>query len=333
VNQPLAQPLALREDDVVAAIREIVASPTSRRLVLGIGDDAAIWQPSRSHYSAITTDMLVDGVHFSRELMPFFDMGWRAMAANVSDVAAMGARPVLATIAVGVPERLEYDQLLELYRGLAAMAAQAKLSIAGGDLSRASALTISIAVVGEVRPSNLKQRGGGHPGDIVAVTGPLGGARAGLIVARDALAFDDEVAQRVLTAFRRPEPHCAEGRFLAASRNVRAMMDCSDGLSTDLDRLCAASGCGAIVESVPVDDAARVVAERIGEDPQAFALAGGEDFELIVTVRAQAFDHLSRRFAAHFGRQLLRVGTLCAQPGVSWQGKPLARFGWDHFAR
>jgi thiamine-monophosphate kinase len=333
VNQPLAQPRALREDDVVAAIREIVASPTSRRIVLGIGDDAAIWQPSRSHTSVITTDMLVEGVHFTRELMPFFDMGWRAMAANVSDVAAMGARPVLATVAVGVPETLSHDELFEVYRGLAAMASRAKLAIVGGDLSRAPALTLSIAAVGEVRTSNLKLRSGGCAGDVVAVTGPLGAARAGLIVARDGLAIDDTVAQAAFDAFRRPQPRFGEGRFLAASRNVRAMMDCSDGLSTDLDRLCTASGCGAAIECVPVADAARAVAERLGEDAQAFALAGGEDFELIVAVRAQAYPHVSQRFASHFGRPLLRIGTLRAQPGVSWREQTLARSGWDHFSR
>jgi thiamine-monophosphate kinase len=333
VSAPLAQPRALREDDVVAAIHEIVASATSRRIVLGIGDDAAIWQPSRSHRSVITTDMLVEGVHFTRELMPFFDMGWRAMAANVSDVAAMGARPVLATIAVGVPETVSPDELFELYRGLAAMAARAKISVVGGDLSRAPVLTLAIAAVGEVRPSNVKVRSGGRPGDVVAVTGPLGAARAGLLVARDALTVDDDVARTALDAFRRPQPRVAEGRFLAASRNVRAMMDCSDGLSTDLDRLCTASGCGAVVECVPVADGARAIAEQIGEDPQSFALAGGEDFELIVAIRAQAYPHLSLRFAAHFGRPLLRVGRLRPQAGVSWREDALARSGWDHFAR
>jgi thiamine-monophosphate kinase len=103
VKAPLAQPGALREDDVIAAIRAIVAAPDSRRIALGIGDDAAVWQPSRSHHSVITTDMLVEGVHFARALMPLFDAGWRAMAANVSDLAAMGARPLLATVAIGVP--------------------------------------------------------------------------------------------------------------------------------------------------------------------------------------------------------------------------------------
>lgn len=322
----------MTEDDVVAAIREIV-EPSSRTSVrLGIGDDAALWQPSRSHRSAISTDMLVEGVHFTRETMSLEDAGWRAVAANLSDLAAMGARPVLATVALGVPAQASFDDLMALYRGMAALARRAGLAIVGGDLTRAPTLTLAIAVVGEVRPSNVTTRGGGRPSDVLAVTGRLGAARAGLAVARGEATLDPPLARAALAALRRPEPRLAEGRFLAASRNVRAMMDCSDGLSTDLDRLCAASGCGARLEAVPAAPAARAVAQTRGEEPERFALAGGEDFELIVAVRARAFGYLAARFKALFGRELLRVGVLREGAGLFWGEEPLARSGWDHFS-
>ncbi len=329
----------MTEDEVVAAIRAIVECEPdgsrrerNRRVRLGIGDDAALWQPSRSHRSAISTDMLVEGVHFTRATMSLEDAGWRAMAANLSDLAAMGARPVLATVALAVPRAVTFEELLSLYRGVAAAAERGRLEIVGGDLTAGDALTIAIAVVGEVRPSNAATRRGGRPGDAIAVTGPLGAARAGLAVARGQARPEAPAAFAALQAFRRPEPRLAEGRFLAANAGVRAMIDCSDGLSTDLARLCEASGCGAEIESVPVAEAAVAVARELGEQPERFALAGGEDFELLVAVRARSFGHAAARYRARFGRELLRVGVLRAEPGVLWGGEPLARTGWDHFS-
>jgi thiamine-monophosphate kinase len=321
----------LREDDVVAAIAKIAGRPP-KRIVLGIGDDAALWQPSRSHRSAITTDMLVEGVHFTRDAMTLRDAGWRAMTANASDLAAMGARPLLATVALGVPLESSVSELRELYDGVAQSARESGLSIVGGDLSRAAVLTIAITAVGEVRPSNVKTRAGGLPGSVLAVTGSIGAARAGLDVALGRVSLGAAFDEAALQAFRRPQARCAEGRFFGASANVRAMMDLSDGLSTDLDRLCAASGCGAGLEDVPVAPAASAAAKSTGEDPARYALAGGEDFELLVAVAPRAFTHLARRFAASFGRPLHRIGTLRAGTGVTFRGEPVPRTGWDHFA-
>ena len=207
------------------------------------------------------------------------------------------------------------------------------MSIVGGDLSRAPVLTIGITAVGEVRPSNVRTRAGGSPGAVLAVTGALGAARAGLDVALGRVTLGAELDESALRAFRRPQARCAEGRFFGASVNVRAMMDLSDGLSTDLDRLCTASGCGAALEDVPVAPAACEAAKRIGEDPAQYALSGGEDFELLVAVASRAFTHLARRFAAHFGRPLYRIGTLRAQSGIAFRGEPVPRTGWDHFTR
>lgn len=320
----------MTEDDVVAAIRAIVEPPHST-VKLGIGDDAALWQPSRSHRSAITTDMLVEGVHFTRQNMTLEDAGWRAMVANVSDLAAIGARAVLATVSLGIPRTAGIDDILEVYRGLAAAAARSKLDIVGGDLSRSDALTISITAIGEVRAANVKTRSGGRRNDVLAVTGALGSARAGLELASAPNAIASDLAEIALRAFRRPQAREAEGRFLAASANVHAMMDCSDGLSTDLDRLCRASRCGALLESVPVARAAQALAEQRGEDPQSFALAGGEDFELLAAIDPRAFSYLAGRFAIRFGRPLARIGVLRPRSGIEWKGAPLRRSGWDHF--
>jgi thiamine-monophosphate kinase len=170
------------------------------------------------------------------------------------------------------------------------------------------------------------------PGDTIAVTGPLGASRAGLSLALEGSEdAGDAAARAALAAFRTPEPRLAEGRWLAASRNVRAMMDTSDGLSTDLARLARASNTGATIEAVPVSPDARAVAQRAGADPEQWALDGGEDFELLVAVATRAFSHLAGRFHARFGRPLLRVGVATAGGGVRFaDGRAVTSAGWDH---
>ena len=321
----------MTEDEIIDNISVILSEvegqselrhpESSRRVILGIGDDAAVWQPSRSHRSVISTDMLVEGVHFTRDTMSLEDAGWRAMAAALSDLAAMGARPVLATVALGVPAANGSLEIVELYKGIAAAARRFRIAVAGGDLSRSDIVTISVTVVGEVRPSNVKTRAGGKSGDVLAVTGELGASRACLL---------GEAAG--LQVFRRPVPRIEEGRFLGASANVTAMMDISDGLSTDARRLCAASDCGGEIENIPVADSAREVAQRLGDDPERFALVGGEDFELLVAIRPRAFRNLAGRYEKRFKKRLLRVGSLRKGRGVTWRGTPVDSLGWDHFA-
>jgi len=262
------------------------------------------------------------------------DIGRRSMAANLSDIAAMGARPVLATIALGVNERSDAAWIRALYEGMADLAGRSGCALAGGDITRCAAISIAITVVGEVRPSNLKRRSGARPGDVLAVTRPLGASRAGLrvLTSRPDLADEAQFVD-VVRAFRTPEPELAAGRWLGASRNVHALMDSSDGLSTDVSRICAASGVGAVLESTPVDDGARRVAELFEEDADGYALNGGEDFALIAAVSARAFDYLAARFAQRFGRPLFRVGTFTS--GSKFRrpdGSIISAGGWDHLS-
>ena len=325
---------SLREDELTAAIASLVRRESSR-VLLGIGDDAAAWQPSRSNRSVITTDALMENVHFSLAYMSFADVGWRAMAANLSDIASMGARAVLATVALGVPSPATQSDVLALYEGLDACARSGGCEIVGGDLTSAPTWTIAITVVGEVRATNLKTRSGAQPGDVLAVTGSLGSSRAGLEMLRGEIALPQALVGEASEAHKRPTPRLHEGAWLGASRSVRAMMDCSDGLSTDLLRLARASNVRARVTDVPASASALAAATALHEEGAAFALAGGEDFELLVAVSKQAFNHLSARFAAHFGRPLFRIGTAEAGEGVVVvkQGleESLTPDGWEHF--
>jgi len=331
----------LTEDSLVAALRAICEPEDGtfappRRVALGIGDDAAAWQPSRSHLSVITSDALVDGVHFLSDAMEAGAIGHRAMAANLSDLAAMGARPILATVVLGVTRATTQPWILEVYREMARLGARFGLRIVGGDIVRVPAATFSLTLVGEVARGRLKRRAGGRPGDVLAVTGPLGASRAGLELTLRPRAVDAAMQAAAMRSFAMPEPRVREGRWLAASANVHAMMDCSDGLSTDVARLARASGCGAELTAVPVAEAARVVAAAAGDDGLRYALDGGEDFELIVAVAPRAFAHLSRAFAARFGTALHRIGRLTEAAGVrlvdAAGSHPLEAGGFDHFA-
>jgi thiamine-monophosphate kinase len=324
----------MNEDELVAAIAALTDGATSR-VLLGIGDDAAVWQPARSQRSVISSDALIEGVHFSRDWMSPDQIGWRAMAANLSDLAAMGARPCLATVALGVPPEWAPEALMQCYRGMVRCARAYAIAIAGGDLVRAPVLTIAITVVGEVRATHCKTRAGARAGDVFAVTGALGASRAGLDVARRTVQLDDQLSAAALAAHRTPEPRIAMGRWLGASRHVHAMMDCSDGLSIDLARMARASGVGVRLERVPVADAAEAAALGLGLDPGAYALAGGEDFELIVAVEPRAFAYLARRFRTRFGSTLERLGEARADERIVMvnQGReePIPPTGWDHF--
>jgi thiamine-monophosphate kinase len=325
-----------QEDELIAQLRDLIESqPLRRKLSNTIGDDAAVWQPSRSHRSVITTDALIERVHFRLDTMSMRDIGWRAMASNISDLAAMGSRPVLATVALGLPAGVDRENVLELYRGILAIASAYDCVIAGGDITRAPVWTISVTAVGEVRPAHVKGRGGARPGDVIAVTGPLGASRAGLHLAdnlNDVLTA--ELQQEARDAHCRPQPRVPEGRFFAASEHVHAMMDISDGLSTDLARMCERSSCAAVVDEVPVAQSAVTMAHARGEDPQAYALAGGEDYELLVAVQSRAFGYLGTRFRKRFGRPLFAVGHIREGSGIftrkGGHEESLALTGWDH---
>lgn len=306
---------------------------------VGIGDDAAVWSPRSRLLQVVTVDEATEGIDFRRATVSLEDAGWRSLAASISDVAAMGGRPHLAVVSLTIPDDLDEQGVLSLYHGMAELAARERVQIAGGDLSRGQVLSLGVTVVGEVRPSNLKRRDGGRPGDVVAVSGPLGASRAGLAILEgevDRAALDPLLVERALAAYRRPQPRVGAGRFLGASRNVNAMMDLSDGLAADLPRLAAASGTGAVIEHVPIDPACRVVAAAMGVAPERLALEGGDELELLCAVRARAFAYLAERARARLGRPLLRVGRLERGSEVSVVGEgrrePLDVAGWEALA-
>ncbi len=309
-------------------------TPGGSRVLVGIGDDAAVLRPSREH-TVVTTDMLVEGVDFRRDWTTPRALGRKAVAVNMSDLAAMGARPLFFTVALALPPDIPFRWVRELHRGLIDPASARGAHLVGGDLSRSEAGgVISITAIGESIGRRVIRRSGGRAGDLLYVTGTLGRSAAGLALLRAGRLRGRTAAEReALRAHHLPEARCAEGVYLAIHGFARAMMDLSDGLSTDLPRLCAASGVDAEIDPglVPLFPAAR----RWGCDPLALALDGGEDYELLFAVPKARAPRLEKIWPPRLA-PITRIGRLVAGSGKVWLAKdgsrrPLPRGGYDHF--
>ena len=250
---------------------------------LGIGDDAAVlaggWCTS--------LDLLIEDVHFRMRTTSAHDLGWKAIAVNLSDLAAMGADPICALVGLGLPAEVSPELLDELFGGFDACASAYGAQIVGGDLSRAPVLTLAVTVLG--RAARPALRDGALPGDVVCVTGALGGSRAGFELL-EGLELSLPERSALVERHVRPVPLIAEGRMLA--RVSHAMMDLSDGLATDARRLASASGAAVRIDldRVPVQAGAERVAQAGGRTPGWFAAAGGEDYELVCALPRDAFD-------------------------------------------
>jgi thiamine-monophosphate kinase len=292
--------------------------PGHPKLALGPGDDAAVLRLGQAAECVLTVDLLTDGVDFELDQVDPARVGRKALAVNLSDLAAMAARPLGAVIALALPRRGGMPLAQALYEGLIPLAERYQLAIAGGDTnSWDGPLVISVTLVGEVTESGPLRRGGARPGDRILVTGQFGGS----ILGRH---FDFE-------------PRVLEALALAAHYPLHAGIDVSDGLSLDLSRLADASGCGAVVDlsKIPIAPAARqLAAERSdGSTPLDHALADGEDFELILAVPAEAADELIAKQPLDCG--LTWIGQ-CVSEGGLWQldpsgaRRPLAPRGFEH---
>ncbi|MGH2685304.1 MAG: thiamine-phosphate kinase, partial [Actinomycetota bacterium] len=311
-------------------------------VIVGAGDDAAVVEPAR-HPVLLTTDMLVEGVHFELGATLPHDLGHKAVTVNVSDVAAMGGSPRYGLAAVALPESVESAWVMELYGGMREAADEYAMTIVGGDTTRGDRTTIAVAVVGEVPEGRAVLRSGAAPGDVVAITGRLGGSAAGL---RIATAPDHEQKSLLSTAWgralvamhERPVARLGEGQVLAAA-GATAMLDLSDGLSLDLARLCEESKVGARIhpDAVPLATGLDELAGEIGADPLDLALHGGEDYELLCTIARQAVQPAGYRLEERYGTTLTVIGEIVEGTGITvvradGSEEQLEAKGWDHFA-
>lgn len=304
------------------------------RVVRGIGDDCAVTVTAGAGglLSLLTTDMLVERVHFSREVITPAQLGAKALAVNLSDIAAMGGRPLDAFVSVAIPPDVEVTYLDRLYDGFKRVAGRFGVNILGGDTSRsASDLVISVALTGEVEQDKVLYRAGARPGDRIYVTGYLGDAAAGLDAAKN-----DRVAHELVRRHLEPEPHLDAGARIAATGQAHAMIDVSDGLAADLGHICRESGAGCRLERGKLN---RSVSTELSQycrahqlDPERFVLFGGEDYVLLVA----GAPGLERALAGS-GTTLVELGRITEGDDLllvedDGSSSPLEPSGWDHFA-
>jgi thiamine-monophosphate kinase len=299
--------------------------------LIGIGDDAAAWRTDNGIQLA-TVDTMVQDVHFSLDTITWRELGWKSLAINLSDIAAMGGVPEYILVALALPETTDAADVTALYEGMIELAKKSHAAIVGGNVSRAPQVSITITVIGRSINGDILRRSAAAPGDIIAVTGHPGSSAAGLEMLTKKLKFKAPAAEYLRGAFLHPVPRIEEGQ-LCVRYGIKAAIDISDGLLADLRHICEASKVSARinVDSLPVHPA---VTENFKEKAQGLALSGGEDYELLFTGTANAFE----RVKAETTLPVTAIGEITAgTPGnielrdARGKAVKIEKSGWQHF--
>jgi len=327
------------EFSLIAGIRRRMEGKYPPEVVKGIGDDCAVLRQSGGMDWVVTTDSQVEDVHFRRTWLTPFQIGWRAMAVNLSDVAAMGARPFGALAALTLPPTTELAFFEGLLDGLCELGFRFDCPLLGGNLAQdPGRVTLTLTVFGSVPQGQAVYRSGARPGDDIWVSGQLGGSAAGLRTFLQPIALPDHMQEALRQRYAQPLPRLQEAVFLRASGQLTSLIDLSDGLAGDLGHICEESGVGAqiVAPAVPLAAGVREVAAALGDDPLLYALRGGEDFELCCTSRPGSIDPLLPTFQAHYGIELTRIGSITPEPTLRLRHADgsetsLSAHAFDHF--
>lgn len=330
----------LGEFGLIDRLQRLVAGPAAD-VVVGIGDDVAVLRTDGERLLLATVDAQVETVHFLRHISSADQIGWRALAVNLSDIAAMGGRPRWALVALALPAESELAWVEALYHGLGRAARAAGVSIVGGNLTRCDGpIVIDVTVLGDVARDQLLTRAGARPGDRILVTGTLGEAAAGLQLALQPVPELDAATRTALLArYLTPQARLAEAAIIAAARQATAMIDLSDGLSSDIGHICRCSGVGARIDAarLPISAATEAIARRQALPAWELALNGGEDYELCFTAPPHYAAALAEAVRAATGTPVSDVGEILpAERGQvlilpDGTQRPLAAGGWNHF--
>ena len=333
------------EFELIRRIRHALPEPDPS-VILGIGDDAAAVEPGPGMTTLLTTDTFVEGVDFDVAFSSWRQIGWKCMAANYSDIAAMGGVPRHALTTLCLPAHRTAEDVEALYAGIRDVTQYTgqSVSIVGGDLSSTDGPTVvSITVRGEAAEERITARRGARVGDILCVTGHLGGSEAGLRLLKSACTHPEpgrtvERFEGALRRHRTPVPRVREGGILACSGWVHAMIDVSDGLSSDALHLGRSSGVGLKLDgnALPVADETRQVMEELGIDPVETALESGEEFELLCAVAPEKVDRLVALLGERTGTPLTPIGEcVSVDRGCTFTDhtgpRPLRPGGYEHF--
>ncbi|MSP39216.1 MAG: thiamine-phosphate kinase [Deltaproteobacteria bacterium] len=324
----------LGEFGLIGRIRRMGTS--SRGVRIGIGDDCA-WVDHSAGSSLITADVLIENIHFNLKWTSLFDLGYKSLAVNLSDIAAMGGVPAYAMLSLGIPAKFDSRQIDEFFRGFNSLARKTQVALIGGDTNISPTLIISVCLIG-APPEQPVQRSGAKVGDDIYVTGTLGDSALGLeLLRKKSRGTQSATMLRLLARHHRPTPRLAAGALLAQQKCATAMIDISDGLLQDLGHICKASDTGAAVsnEKLPLSTAYRALA---GKNGTSLALSGGEDYELLFCARRhqrQRLETLARQAQVKITRIGSCVTTKQGITVIDGAGKPLPvkLKGHDHFKK
>ncbi len=323
---------SLGEFALIQRLAQLLPVPGAE-VVKGIGDDAAAIDLGDGRMLILTTDMLVEGVHFDLATTSARDLGYKSLAVNLSDLASMGCGPGYGLISLGLPPDFEVEMAEELYRGMAECAERWGGQLVGGDtVSSPEGLVINMALTAIMPAEIMLTRSGAHIGDMVLVTGNLGESALGLELLKRGVTREDDAAHACIQRHLRPVPRLSIGAAVKAA-GATAMIDCSDGLLADLGHICEASEVGAVVEAdwLPISEGARRVADELGMDALQAALSGGEDYELVITMQPERAEAAAARL------DLTPVGIIViASEGVKvadarGHALPVESPGYEHF--
>ncbi|MFZ1977798.1 MAG: thiamine-phosphate kinase [Bacteroidota bacterium] len=318
-----------------------IAEPFLKKLpqeIVGIGDDCAVIPLNRSASLLVTTDMLIEDIHFIRAKISPRDLGYKSLAVNLSDIAAMGGAPESAFLSIGIPNDIDVEWLDDFYAGIHDLAESEKVQLLGGDTTKSPRnIIINIAVLGRANPRLIKYRSSAKQGDVICVSDFLGDSGGGLKCLLENSPFDKETAY-LIKRHNRPRAQIAEGAWLAERKGVHAMMDVSDGIDSDLQRIMERSGCGAEIhiECLPISAQLQDTAKKFSWDAVEIAATGGEDYCLLATIDQNDYLAISEEFKKRFNQPLFNIGLIIEKepaPRYRKNGKiiELKKHGFDHF--
>jgi len=327
------------EREIIKHIKNIFGVPLDKQVIKGIGDDCAVLRKDNKNCLLVTTDTLIEGVHFDLAWHPPFLLGRKTGAVNLSDIAAMGGQPRFALLSMAFPGSAP-AWLEEFLAGFAEILHQYGSCLVGGDTVKSSNdLSITVTIIGEAAEDNICYRTGAVKDDLVFVSGFLGDAAAGLALCRAGLSRENSGQwPQLLNAHLDPQPQVLLGRVLAESGLVHAMMDISDGLATDLAHICAESCTGAEIfkEDLPVSAQLNSAAGKLKKNLSAWILKGGEDYQLLFTVSPDDELRLRNLVLDKTGREIFCIGKINAGPGVylsdGLNREEVSYQGYDHFS-
>ena len=339
--------------------------PQEKKIIIGMGDDCAVLQGTQGNYLLVTTDMLIEGVHFSRRYSSFQQIGQKAIIVNISDIAAMGGKPKFAFLSLALPPTLSLEEFDELSLGITETAEKHSVSIVGGDTNACpgyfnssckdeslqgqhSGLVINITLLGEIQSKNILTRRGAREGDLIVLTGHVGESAAGLDLLRciknspaDKNRIDEKKIhyQQAIKRHRVPVIRLAEAQLISQNHLATAMIDVSDGVVGDLRHICRQSEVGAILwcEQIPISKAVRHIAPLFHKPPLSYGLSGGEDYELLFTCPPDRIDKAKRFIKQGTGTSISIIGEITQKEKgvrlIDSQGHsiPAPESGFDHF--